>query len=43
MPQKTEIRCFKRWLLIKDTKFEDKKPDKGLTDAEIGNQITLGS
>ena len=44
MPNKTEIRCFKRWILIKDKKEgEEISDDEKPTDAEIGNQIALGS
>jgi hypothetical protein len=45
MPNKTEIRCFKRWILIKDRNDEPVHVHRNrvLTDAEKGNQLTLGS
>jgi hypothetical protein len=46
MPNKTEIRCFKRWLIIKDGAKKQEVPaqkKEKITDAEIGNQIALGS
>lgn len=52
MPQKTEIRCFKRWIVIKDKEPGEEVADEeeeietqaqAITDAEKGNQISLGS
>ena len=52
MSNKTEIRCFKRWIILQNApKASRNLPEPKVTaahkvkisDAELGNQVSLGS